>query len=370
MIDLKYKDRNSVAFIRYFLACIVAFSHAIKIGAYDKYIPYLGFEAFSGSYEDLGGIAVGGFFVLSGYLITKSYLRLNSCSRFLWHRFLRIFPGYWLCLVLSVFIFGPLIFYISDHNLYSYFYYSANNPLNYLFSNLFLLQRQTAIANIFSNNPHPGMTTFNDPIWTLFYEFLGYLVIALIGILGILKNSKKTVLGIFILLWLSFNLFNFKLNALPYSPVKQMLFLWLKLSPYFFMGSVIYLFREKIKLNNFAFIGLLLLTLAAVYFKLFFWIAPFVIGYGLFVIIEKVQVYNFDRFGDLSYGLYLYAFLTGQFLAFLGVHKLGLGIFTVSNIILGSLLAYLSYWWVENPFLKLKNIHFSRIHSFSSQTTG
>jgi peptidoglycan/LPS O-acetylase OafA/YrhL len=42
------------------------------------------------------------FFVLSGSLICRSALRSRSVTRFLWHRSLCIFPGYWVFPVVFV----------------------------------------------------------------------------------------------------------------------------------------------------------------------------------------------------------------------------------------------------------------------------
>ena len=74
------------------------FSHAIVLGDY-------GSEALWGN-GTLGGIAVDGFFAVSGFLIAASAMR-NHVGRYMWQRFLRIFPGFWVCLVVTAVLVDP-----------------------------------------------------------------------------------------------------------------------------------------------------------------------------------------------------------------------------------------------------------------------
>ncbi len=130
-----------------------------------------------------------------------------------------------------------------------------------------------------------------------------------------------------------------------------------KLSTYFFIGSVFYLYQDKIVLNKLVLLLLLLLTGIFIYFQHFYLIAPFVVAYCLFMAIDLIPINNFDRFGDFSYGLYLYAFPTTQTLVFFGLGKLGLLPFITATFIVGTLLAAISYWLIEFPLLQLKNIN-------------
>jgi peptidoglycan/LPS O-acetylase OafA/YrhL len=41
-----------------------------------------------------GEVGVDGFFLISGYLVTKSLIETQSPARYLWKRILRIWPGY------------------------------------------------------------------------------------------------------------------------------------------------------------------------------------------------------------------------------------------------------------------------------------
>src|SRR3954451_5058370 len=88
-------DRNAIAFFRMVLAILVIASHSFALGGFGP-DP---FGRITEGQHNLGAIAVSLFFLLSGFLITRSVLRSRSVGRFLWHRFLRVFPGYWVCLL-------------------------------------------------------------------------------------------------------------------------------------------------------------------------------------------------------------------------------------------------------------------------------
>ena len=87
---------NSLNALRLVFASMVIVSHAWPLGGF-------------GRDPQIGGIAVGrwavaGFFVISGYLIASSRGRTPFLT-FLWRRFLRIFPGLWVCLLVTVLVF-------------------------------------------------------------------------------------------------------------------------------------------------------------------------------------------------------------------------------------------------------------------------
>ena len=92
--------RNSLNFLRLVLAFSVVYAHASELG-------WFGLHDVVVNDTGLGTIAVYGFFGISGYLIAGSASR-NSVGRYLWQRFLRIFPAFWVCLVVTAFVFGAI----------------------------------------------------------------------------------------------------------------------------------------------------------------------------------------------------------------------------------------------------------------------
>ena len=87
---------NALNFLRLVLASAVIVGHAYPLGGHG-----------ASRIEGLSGLAVDGFFALSGFLIAGSRMRLPMHD-FLLRRCLRILPGFWACLVVTAFVFAPL----------------------------------------------------------------------------------------------------------------------------------------------------------------------------------------------------------------------------------------------------------------------
>jgi peptidoglycan/LPS O-acetylase OafA/YrhL len=122
---------NSIDFLRltFATAVIVAHSYGVggfKVGSVGKSLDMPGF----------GALAVFGFFFLSGFLVTRSYLSTASVWRYLWHRCLRIFPGFWCCLLLTVFVVGPIVCLKVGGTLSAYFQRGVpNSAAHYIQAN-------------------------------------------------------------------------------------------------------------------------------------------------------------------------------------------------------------------------------------------
>src|SRR3954463_2752853 len=98
---------NNFDLLRLLAALSVIFSHAFLLAEnsqdHDPLMLLTGGQAILG----LAGVFV--FFTISGYLITQSFETTASPLIFLAKRALRIFPGLILCLLVCVFVIGPLI---------------------------------------------------------------------------------------------------------------------------------------------------------------------------------------------------------------------------------------------------------------------
>ena len=155
---------NSLNFIRLALAVAVVFSHSITLG-------FFGSEVILGK-TTLGTIAVYGFFGLSGFLIAGSASR-NGVGRYLWQRFLRIFPGFWICLVVTAFVFGSIAWWHQNPVLarscgFHCYLTEPGGPVGYVIHNFLLRVNQPAI----SGTLQPGIfrDVWNGSLWTLFFE--------------------------------------------------------------------------------------------------------------------------------------------------------------------------------------------------------
>ena len=104
---------NNFNVLRVVLALLVIFSHSYPVSGIVAGEPL---ELLSRGQASFGSVAVDSFFMISGYLITQSWLRRRGFIDYLRKRMLRIYPGYAVVSFFCVFIVGPLA--VSDTRKY------------------------------------------------------------------------------------------------------------------------------------------------------------------------------------------------------------------------------------------------------------
>jgi peptidoglycan/LPS O-acetylase OafA/YrhL len=370
---------NAFGFLRLSLAVLVIFSHSFPLGGFG--IDRL--AAFTEGRYAIGSLAVAMFFVLSGFLICRSASTSRSVPRFLWHRFLRIFPGYWVCLVVCACVFAPLMAFAEFGTLTKVFSAPWNSPQSFMIRNagLFHLNefniggilfiRPNSIAGVLSHNPVPGM--INGSLWSLPFEVSCYLAVAALAAVGVLRRARFIVLGLFAGLWClyAFDCLNpdgFR-RCFPYAGMKLLIMLCL----FFSAGCVCFLYREKIPHSTAAFVISLVALGGSLPLGMFGLIAPVAMTYAFLWLAFALPFGRFDRKGDFSYGVYIYAFPVQQGMALLRIQEEGFGLYFTSSLLLTSVLAFLSYRLIEAPCLRWKTLKMStfrrRARSSAAQLT-
>src|SRR5664280_1690954 len=168
--------RNALNFLRLCFALLVIFSHSIVLGGYRS-------ETLWG-HGTLGDIAVDAFFAVSGFLIAASASR-NDVLRYLWQRFLRIFPAFWVCLLVTAFLIAPIGWVAQGRPLGAYWSAPAG-PIHYVVVNWFLRIHAYGIAGTPRQVPYPN--AWDGSLWTLFYEFYCYLMVAFLAATTIIRR--------------------------------------------------------------------------------------------------------------------------------------------------------------------------------------
>lgn len=333
---------NNFDLIRFIAATMVVFSHSFWLTGNEMNEPLgklCGLLTF-------GSLGVKLFFAISGYLITKSLFRQPTLSSFVWARTLRIFPGLIATALFCGLVIGPICTTVP---LNSYF----NNKALYAFLwRLPILHNfPNALPGVFLSAPIPN--NINSPLWTLPGELLMYLCVLLLGaIMLVWKEHRKSiaVLPLLIVVGLYF-------WGIPY-PADYMknVVSWGLL---FFLGMLSYFFRSKISLNIPVLIGMAIAFLMLFHFRFRFRDEAFdvVLMYAILIFAyhPKLQIKNFHKLGDLSYGLYIYALPIQQLVIQKTALLNPLTHFFVSYIIAFPIAA-LSWYFIEKPMLRLKNL--------------
>ena len=351
---------NSLNFLRLVLALTVLVSHAIGLG--------FGLDP-SVNHTPTGTIVVYGFFGLSGYLIAGSAIR-NSSGRYLWQRFLRIFPGFWLALVLTAFFFGLIgwlspgeyrlagfIAHTDSHCGVSCYLGTRNSPFDYVLNNALLRINQPLIAG----------TAWNGSLWTLFYEFLAYLFLLALAMVGFLRQRFLT-LATTIGLWTFVTAITLTPSLADRfnTPANGFATNFLLLTTIFMVGAVTFLYRERIPDSGWLALSCALLFIASLWLPGEFpiWALPFTPSVLLAPLIAYPLLWlgihlPFQRIGsknDYSYGLYIYAYPVTVLLIIWHVQRWGYVVFVLLCIAATVPFAVGSWWFIENRALALKKI--------------
>lgn len=343
---------NSINALRLGLAFIVLVSHSVQLSTGgDDVIGRLG------SPVDGSTMAVDGFFALSGYLIVGSYLSSRSTGRYLWRRCLRIFPGFWVCLVVSALVIGPLTALLSFGRLEGYAWTGSDSAVGYMWKNTLLLIRQFDIAGGF------GDQVVNGSLHTLFYEFVCYLGAAAAGVAGLYRLRRSRTAVIALGFWLLALLAVFAVPALLTDHHARELML--RYGSMFLFGGLAHLFAGRIRVHPVGYVAAAGLLVAAVAASVampaeralvaYVLLAPPAVAYLVLVLGASTRVAHIGSKRDLSYGLYVYAWPVQATLLILGAAEWSLMLFVAVSLAISLGLAYLSWTWIEAPALRLKS---------------
>lgn len=343
---------NNFDVLRLLAAISVIFSHSYLIAQgtqnYEPLILITGNQCIFG----LCGVFV--FFAISGFLVTQSWEATQSTPRYLAKRCLRIFPGLIAALVLSAFVLAPLV---TTLPLAAYF--ARPEPYLYVAGN-------TALSTIYHELPHVMFVdnqvglVINGSLWTLHYEFIMYLMVMALGLARLL--NAWTCLAL-----LAFGMVCVGVNA-PATPAAPGVLVgaffgvvdWLWdigwLLSFFAVGMLLYklrrtrIFDYRIAL---AALALLVISVPVRQFILLFPITGCYLALWL-ALHPRIPPLRAARWGDLSYGLYIYGWPAEQFVIWLnGGHAPWWLVFGGGLAIAGAL-AFVSWHLIEGPALRLK----------------
>jgi peptidoglycan/LPS O-acetylase OafA/YrhL len=336
--------KDNFLLLRFVAACMVIFGHSYAIAnlpdaQHDFIARYVG-----GTYT--GTMAVEMFFVISGFLVTSSYIIRDNFFVFVKSRCLRIYPGLLACVLLTTILLGIFFSTLSWSD-----YGSQGQVYRYLLGNGSLLMLQWDLPGVFAANPHA--TIVNGSLWTLPGEMRMYVWVAVLGVLGVYRR-----------LWL-FNLVLLAVIALHFEPHAHRLLLgnpdFDRMALLFAWGGWAYLHRKFFPLHGGILLVLILLSIwtwpGSVPTRLSTGTFSLAIAYFCFWF-AYVRPIPFPKIlGDCSYGMYLWGFPIQQVVATIliryEVTPTPMLIFMLA-LPLAILAGVLSWRYIEKPALSLK----------------
>ncbi|MEV4508534.1 acyltransferase [Dactylosporangium sp. NPDC049525] len=357
---------NGIGAIRLGLAVVVVFTHGTSLG--------FGWEDLGESLfrnqTNTGTLAVFGFFVLSGMLITRSAAR-TSLGRFAWHRMLRILPGLWVCLLVTAFAVAPLVA-LRQWGTLDGFWSGPKGPLQYVTGNWFTGVRQYGIHDLFASTPwglQSGGSVFDGALWSLVYEMLCYCVAGALAVTAVLRRRKWLVGCLVAALYGVVVVDQIQGRPLlgPPTPhygsvhlplLGEISFHWLMyLGLLFLGGAMLELYRDRIVIHDgagFACLAALITSLLCGGF--------FVVGFPALVYVLAWAAVRMPRAlrwigrrNDYSYGVYIYGFIGQQVFASLGWSRWGYLPYIAMSLAAAFAAAALSWHLVERHALAWKD---------------
>lgn len=341
---------NSFHAFRLIFAMMVIYSHAYPLikGNYAGEL----LADFSHNAVSFGSLAVNSFMIVSGFLITRSLLNAKSISNYFMNRIYRIFPGLLVNLIVISMIIIPITCRVD---IMEYFFNDiSNGPIKFILSNglLGIFSEQATIHQVFSGNVHPGAV--NGSLWTLRYEFALYLILPVFVYLR--GKSKKSFFFAVVVLFVSFILYSrHGISEKPYVLcLGYSLKPFLELSYYFAAGALIFILRDKVPSHPvwliIAFTAFLMGLNSGRGVETLLVLLPFIV-----IRCSCMKIFHgLSRIGDFSYGVYIYAFPIQQIICMLSSNSMSplLHVVLASGITL--IMAILSWFLVEKPFLSMK----------------
>ena len=368
--EVWHPRRNAIGLLRLGFALAVVVSHCwpLALGAPDP------LTRISHGQTDTGALAVAGFFVLSGLLVTRSALRCSP-GRFAWHRVLRIFPGFWACMVAMTFVLAPALWWVREKSLDG-FPRADPGPWEFLTANWFTAMEHWGIGDLLTTTPYghdKGYSVFNGSLWTLRYELFCYLAVGLLAVAGVVGVARRrpgvllaiagALYGMVALDWLVDDRYGSGPSLLP--DLRGIPLLGdLGGSSLFGFGLVFAIGAvAAVRPDRFPMSHRLAAVAAVLAVATLFLGGWAVAGSPAFAYLTlwaamcaPARVAALSPRADVSYGVYIYAFPIQQVLALLHAQRLGLVAFAVLSLA-GSLVAgWLSWHLVERQALKLKDV--------------
>jgi peptidoglycan/LPS O-acetylase OafA/YrhL len=334
---------NNFDFLRLAAASMVVVFHSYVLSGHIEQEPLR-----ARGFVDFGTLGVAIFFVVSGYLVTGSYQRDPQVRQFLVKRLLRIIPGLAVVLLASAFVIGPLV---TSANLVDYF--QNGQTWLYPLRNILLYPVTYTLPGTFINNPHPDAV--NGSLWSLRLEFTCYLGVMAAGHIGFLR--PRWLLTAFVASIVAFSAVSVCQNIVP-----AQVFVFFQYLVLFEGGMVFAIFAPGtafLKSGVVQIVSVILFLVgvivgALVPFGTVFFAATLAFPVLIFSLNPLPFVSKAGRWGDFSYGLYIWAFPIQQVI----VAKSGA---PLSPLTLAALtfsltlpIAALSWWFVEKPALLLK----------------
>ena len=329
------KRADNFLILRIVAAALVIYGHAPHIAPAVDNIDFfvrMGWGHYSGD------IAVDMFFLISGFLVTGSYIRQKSLYKFAKARFLRVFPAFLLNVTALALVYGLLLTTLPKMD-----YLRQPDTWNYITTNLKMTSNMAwTLPGVFEEGLKTS--TINGSQWTLPAEVRMYVLLGVMGALGLFASVRVTTVVLVALFFVAL----LHPEFFPLHPG------WFRPGGFFLLGVLIFMHRTWITLRletAIAVVMLAVLTHHLAIYSVTFALALAGVVFSFAYLTPPLRW--LERFGDPSYGIYLWGWPCQQLVAHFAPGA-GLVLHVTTSIILAVALGYASWMVLEKRALRFK----------------
>ncbi|ASW91991.1 acyltransferase family protein [Mycobacterium marseillense] len=296
----------------------------------------------------LGSGGVDGFFALSGFLITASWLHHPHLRDYLVARALRILPGYYVCIVVTAFVIAPIAVAIQGGSAMKLLLSTA--PVEYVVVNIAVATLKVDVGGTPTGVPHPG--TWNSSLWTLMFELGCYFAVAALGMAG-LANRRWVSPAILVVAVVGEALTPPMGIGQPMT--SQLASATARFAVMFAAGALLYQWRDKIPARwSLVAVSAAVVALGGSLLPHYRLLGGIPLAYAVIASGALIKSKRLRLTTDLSYGVYIYAFPIQQLLVICGVGKLNTIVYATVATLATLPVAAASWFLIEKPAMSLK----------------
>lgn len=311
--------------------------------------------------DDIPPIGLWIFFVIAGYLLTASWSRRPHLMRYVSARVLRVFPGLFVALLLSVLVFGMIATTESPEA-----YITDPGTAKFLTDNL-VLNPTYILPGVFDSNPYRGV--INGSLWSLAPLFALYLLVPLVGFV-----PWRRARAVF---WAGLCLFGMMAPAVAWIDTDTIV--WGNVAGDIFRVASFFAAGAFIREAKVPVVGRAAMIMTACFVVILVglpslaWpVAHIVVPYAIVAVgsASTPVVRAMSRFGDPSYGMFLIGFPVQQFLIW-AAPELDWVPSILLTIGFSAAFGYVLWWTVDVPLRAIQVPRSSGVRvSRDRRTTG
>jgi peptidoglycan/LPS O-acetylase OafA/YrhL len=274
--------------------------------------------------ETLGDIGVAVFFAISGFLVARSWASQPGLRPFAAKRALRLLPALVICVWLLALVLGPIVTTLSLGD-----YLTTPQTWIYPLRSSVLITFAGRLPGVYEHNPFANAV--DGSLWTLPLEACCYVMVAVLGALALLHRRALLAAGVVVgLVALSppVDIASHLPGGAQDTAAGGNVVIVIHLVVVFLIGSLLYAARDRVRLSWWVAAALGVLWVVSWKSEWVVVTASLFIPYAILVVAYRAprSLNALVRPGDVSYGVYVYAFPVQQTvaLAWKGVGPLGM----------------------------------------------